>query len=315
MIVKNDGSISSFTPRIGPTYDAAGQSANVESYLGDGKLLVRYNAGYSRDYRGFSVIDLNESSEDWFYDIGPIPRYFVSGNFDNDGDIEFAAALFTPHNGASGNGTSDGNLYMISVDENGDQEYSQIFGNDTAGGANGQTEMMYTQLRESDSPVFLSTVGHYSSYSGQSEIRLVDPNTGNTTERTNFYYSEQSSMIAVDPITSDSDTDKKIIALSRHSDRGLIFDYNLNQIGSVPFGGTIYAVADLDGDNQMEYVMADRATRNKLRVVNANSQQVELELNTLSSEPISLAVPTDADKDGETEIYVLDKYRVYTVSR
>jgi len=312
MIVDSNGPVKSIRPRTGPSYQASGQSANVESYLGEGKLLVRYNAGYARDNRGFAVIDINTSSEDWYYDIGPIPRYFVTGNFDSDDELEFAASVFTPHNGASGNGTNDGNLYMISVDENGGREYSHIFGDDTAGGANGHTELMLTQMTDSGSPVFLATVGHYSSYRGQTEIRLVDPDTGATTKRANFFYSEQSSMIAVD---SDDDGNKEVIALSRHSDRGLIYDHNLNQIGSIPFGGTIFAVTDLDGDGDKEYVMVDRATRNKLRVVNTRDQSAELTLTTPTSDPISLAVPTDADKDGETEIYILDKYRVYRVSR
>lgn len=312
MIVEKDGSVKSIRPRTGPSYQASGQSANVENYLGNGKLLVRYNAGYAKDNRGFAIIDLNSSSEDWYYDIGPIPRYFVTGNFDSDPELEFAASIFTPHNGASGNGTDDGNLYMISVDENGGKEYSHVFGNDTAGGANGSTELMFTQMTVSGSPVFLSSVEHSSSYRGQTEIRLVDPATGSTAKKANFFYSEQSSMIAID---IDDDGTKEVIALSRISDRGLIYDHNLNQIGSIPFGGTIFSVADLDADGVKEYVMADRAIRNKLRVVDTRNQNVELTLTTPTSEPITLAVPTDADKDGETEIYVLDKYSVYKVSR
>lgn len=319
-IISGSGNIiNSFVPRTGTSYQASGQSMNPEYYLGNGKLLTRYNAGYSRDYRGFGVIDLNTNSEDWYYDVGPIPRYFVKGQFDSDAEEEFITAVFTPHNGAKGTGkngvgtqTYDGDLYLISVDENGDEEFTTKFGHDTSGGANGHTEVLYTPLAEGAEPSMIGFIGHYAPYyPGQSQFRIVNPTTGQTTNSSNFYYNEQASIAIAD---IDNDGDKEILALSLHSERGYVYDNNLNIIDNIPFGGTIFGIADLDGDNQKEYVLRSQSNRKLLKVVNAKTHEVELSLNIPTPDFIYHAIPTDANKDGISEIYLVDKNRVMKIT-
>lgn len=318
-IVDGNGNVNnSFSPRTGTTYQASGQSINPEYYLGNGKLLARYNAGYSRDYRGFGVIDLNSNTEDWYYDIGPIPTYFVKGQFDNDAEEEFITSVFTPHNGASGTGkngvgtrTYDGDLYLISVDENGNEEFTTKFGHDTSGGANGSTKIVYTPLSEGGEPSMVGFVGHYSSYPGQSQFRIVNPTTGQTTNSANYYYSEQASIAIAD---IDNDGDKEILAPSLHSEKGYVYDNNLNIIDNIPFGGTIFGIADLDGDNQKEYVLRGQSNRKLLKLVDAKTHNVELSLNISTPDLIYHALPTDANRDGISEIYVVDKNRVMKIT-
>ena len=139
---------------------SSGYDSSVQpvSYIDESKLIVRYDSGYSLDPRGVGLWDLSSGEETFYFEVGPATVTNRDGglsiiDINGDGLLELAMNVFTPHNGASGSGfngngssTSDGDLYTIVINEEGEELLSQKIGEDTSGGANGRAEHKFADI-------------------------------------------------------------------------------------------------------------------------------------------------------------------------
>jgi len=89
----------------------------ILAHFGD-YIIVGYGAGYSLSPRGVGILRYSTGGEDAYFATGGggIWGTFAIGDSDNDGLPEIALPWGTPHNGASANGTTDGDLYGVLVE-------------------------------------------------------------------------------------------------------------------------------------------------------------------------------------------------------
>lgn len=107
--------------------NADGQIAPL--YYSDGKLFSASSAGYALSPRGITCWNYATGTENWHYNIGPSVywRNMSIADINNDSVYEISLANTTVHNGASANGTTDGDCYNIIIDENGNNFLTQIY--------------------------------------------------------------------------------------------------------------------------------------------------------------------------------------------
>ncbi|MCK5905669.1 MAG: hypothetical protein KAG86_10315, partial [Gammaproteobacteria bacterium] len=240
------------------------------AYLGDNRLVVQYSSEYSGEPRGYSLWDLKEQKEDWYYDIGPIIYGGVSiADINQDGLKEIVADVFSSHNGASGSGyngngttTTDGDLYTIVINEKGEEVFTQRLGADASGnnvygdsaGSNGRGYHNFVDMDGDGTMEIVSLVGHDATYyQGTSQIKITD-NLGNKMYQTAVGYN---AFYGRTYIIADLDNDgyKEVVVNANQINKFLIYDHELNLMASLDNKDYMPLFAsDLDGDGQKEII-------------------------------------------------------------
>lgn len=303
--------------RKGQSWDSQHLHLLPTHYLGNGKVAVTYSAGYSLDPRGYAVLDMQKSSvfspnigqESWHYDVGPITQQTATADIDGDGKLEFLARVFTPHNGAtgtSGTPTDDYTLATIVVSEDGQEFWTKTLGSDTSGGAKGGNWVALTDLENDGSYEIVTTVGHYSPYyPGDAQIRILDALTGTLKHKVSTGYSTNPMMFVAD---IDQDGIKEIISSSTVSNTISIYNNNLTtytlstgELARKSITGTIKSIADIDGDGDIEIILADGVT---IKAIQAKDLTEEWQWTAPNGSNIYDAIPSDIDGDGLTDIIV-----------
>jgi hypothetical protein len=299
-IYKYDGAVVANLSRTG------GSDSHMwpVAYLGNDRLLVGYTTGYAKDPRGYGLWDISTQTEQWYYDVGPNVGDISVADVDADGDLDFIASMSTPHNGATGNGiggtgtaTTDGDLYTILVDENGNELLVQQLGEDTTGGGNGGNVHTLVDLENDGIYEIVATVAHYSSYPGDSQIRVLNldgsvRNQVSVGSNISIYY-------LISDITNDGT--KEIVAWSAASGTLSIYDNNLVEVISKISLGNIhgFVAADIDGDKTKEILMRDNTY---LRIFNGSDLTLEWSMDMGLT--ISNIWTSDLDGDSGAEIVV-----------
>lgn len=233
------------------------------AYLGDNRLAVAYSAGYSRDPRGYAVWNLATEIEEFYYDVGPTMSPYSIGSV---GDTRyFAANSFTPHNGASGSGidgtattTTDRDLYLIVIDEHGNEIATQKLGGELSGGANGSTDQMVTDLEGDGVHEIVTTISRSNSYQGTAQVRIYNVDG---TLRHSATQPGTNAALYVLLTDIDSDGTKEIAVLNWSTGVVTVYGPTLNVIRqSVAMTAqTMYmsSAADIDGDGRKELFLRD----------------------------------------------------------
>ena len=231
------------------------------AYLGSGRLVVGYNAGYASDPRGYALFDINQGTngtELWYYDIGPALTGVSVADIDGNNKLDFVGSVFTPHNGATGTGiagsgttTTDGDLYTIVVDEDGTEKLVSMLGSDTVGGANGQGQHVLTDLEGDGTYEIVASVSHYSSYAGDAQIRVLNAD-GAVRHQVSVGDSTYPEFMVGD---LDDDGSKEIVVLRRTDGVLEVYDAQLNLLTSLADAAQrLAALSDVDGDGEKEIV-------------------------------------------------------------
>lgn len=107
-VYEANGSFAKTIDRGAAGYDS---SMTVLDHVGD-HLVVSYDAGYSLSPRGVGLLRYSTAVAEGFIATGG-SRWGTTaiGDVDGDGRLDVAPSWGTPHNGASTNGTTDGDLY------------------------------------------------------------------------------------------------------------------------------------------------------------------------------------------------------------
>ena len=277
------------------------------SYLGSNRLLVAYNTGYARDPRGYSVWDISTQTELWYYDLGPCMGDLSVADVDADGDMDFVGSMFTCHNGASGSGidgtgttTTDGDLYTILVDENGEEQLVQMLGTETTGGANGGNIHTLVDLENDGTFEIVATVGHSAPYyPGDAQLRILNLD-GTVRQQVSVGTNANPRFLVSD---LDNNGSKEIVVWSNVDASLSIFDNHLNKLQSqTGLGGTYfhgYVASDVDGDGIKEILVRDNEM---LKVF--DSADLSEKLSFLFDNRITNVWTSDLDGNNTAEIVV-----------
>ncbi|MEM6648348.1 MAG: LamG-like jellyroll fold domain-containing protein, partial [Bacteroidota bacterium] len=269
----------------------------VESIGGDVTMVS--SAGFSRDPRGFSRWNVASGTEQWLYDVGPRsngPHAFI--DYDQDGKLEMAFGNFTPHNGGSGNGTSDGDNATIIIDEEGTAELTQKY----SGTQNGTLQDVFVRLNGASAYSMISFKGFSNSYRGNSKIhvRSLDgtiQHTASGEDNANWTYG-----------WADLDGDGKVEIVATNTrvaaNEVRIYDAELQvQHTYTAAEHTVQALADVDGDGFVEVILASRADASVIAL--SHTLEEEWRWDAPSNAPIHTAIVADLDGNNLLDIAVL----------
>ena len=283
------------------------------AHIEDDRLIVLYTSGYSRDPRGVGLWDIDTQEEIFYFDIGPAIGTHRDGGLsaldvNGDGLLEIAMNVFTPHNGASGSGsngngssTSDGDLYTIVINENGEELLSQKIGEDTSGGANGRAEHKFADIDNDGNYEIIATVAHEGSYyTGDAQIRILELG-GSERDRVSVGdNANQTGMVVTD---IDSDSYSEIIIRDEAEDTIEIYSHELELVKKVSVAGSSYdriwthSASDIDGDGTQEMLVS---VEEVLYIYSGMDLQL-LDQFTLSTQ-IIYAFATDLNGDDLAEV-------------
>ena len=288
-------------------------SVHPVSYIDENKLIVRYSSGYSRDPRGVGLWDLSSGEETFYFDIGPVTGAHGGIGLsvldaNNDGLLEIVMNSFTPHNGASGSGsngngssTSDGDLYTIVINEEGEELLSQKIGEDTSGGANGRAEHKFADIDNDGNYEIIATVAHEGSYyTGDAQIRILELD-GSERDRVSVGDNAYQIGMVISDINGDSYSE--IIIRDEAEDTIEIYSHELELVKKVSVAGSsddriwTHSASDIDGDGTQEMLVS---VEEVLYIYSGMDLQL-LDQFTLSTQ-IIYAFATDLNGDDLAEV-------------
>jgi len=281
---------------LGSNSDSRGEPV---TRLGD-DILFACNAGYSMEPRGFTRLDYATGEQVWHYDLGPRYTGYSIDDINEDGVVELSYNSFTPHNGASGNGTTDGDCYHVVIDENGNNVLTQVYGE---GDADGRLSNHFYQPTDASGFDILS-FKHYGNtyYQGSSKILLYD--TEGTLQHSYTGYDDAYWEYGWADL--DDDGTKEVVASNtdRNNNHGLyIFDETLTPQSSVSLESSflVQAIADVDGDGIPDILTAGG---NQVKVYDGQLQEL-YDLHLSSDQVVRDVIVSDNDGNGLLDIVVL----------
>ena len=251
-----------------------GYDAGMEpvACLSGNRIVMGLNAGYSKDPRGVAIFDFLSGNETWYYDIGPATMGPVIADLDNDGKIEFILNTSTVNNGASGSGynnngttTTDGQIWTIVVDEDGNEKYSDDLGSHF----DGDLFHCVIDLDNDGDLEILAFEIHDSYYTGTSKIHVRNGATGSVistfTGPQNVYW-----LWSVADINNDG-----YVEIITGTSNGTVYivdkDMNLLTSSSMSTSSIGITVNDVNGDGALEILAADG---NTLRILDSNLSEL-----------------------------------------
>lgn len=216
-------------------------------------ILVNHSAIWSRNPRGFSRWNLNNGERIWEFNVGPYSLTPSIADINGNGLLEISMGAWTPHNGASGNGTTDSSVYTIIIDENGERQIIQEYPG-TAAERKGSLSEMFVPFKQGYRLV--SFKGHSSSYPGRSRIHIRELDgtilytyMGEETAYWNFGWGDL-----------DKDGRVEIVATNHSNSRTIlsIFDSELSTQYSVelPKDYFFQLIADVDGNGYKNIIVS-----------------------------------------------------------
>ncbi len=269
--------------------------------ISDGKVLVGYNAGYSRTPRGVASFDYLTGVEEWYYQIGPANGLYSLADMDGDGALDITMNSATVHNGASGNGTTDGDLYLVVVDEYGSKKISLKY----PAPSNGNVRHVFQDMDGNGSMEILAFEGHDPRYyPGQSQIHIYD-DQGYITHTFNGPNNS-----VWDYAIGDLDNDgvNEVVASARNAQTLYILDNQLQLAGEANVVGNVKLICDLTGDGYKEIVLLDND--GWLTILDLSLSAIaEVKCGSKSGN----VIVSDIDGDGIVEVLVqTDQLYVYS---
>ena len=269
--------------------------------LSKGKVLVGYNAGYAMTPRGVASFSYTTGLEEWYYQVGPANGIYSVADLDTNGVLDVVMNSATVHNGASGNGTTDSDLYLIVVDETGANKLSLMY----PAPSDGNVMHLFQDMDKNGSMDILAFEGHDENYyPGQSQIHIYDQ------QGTNLFTFDGPQNISWQYAVGDLDNDgtSEVIATAVEAQTTYVLNNSLQEIRQTTIGGAVKLICDLTGDGNKEIVLL--TTDGWLRILDA---ALNLVAEVKCGNQDGNVIASDVDGDGIVEILVqTDQLYVYS---
>ncbi len=291
-------------------------SRNVNSDVGlmpftytEGDIICGEHSAYGNDPRGFSRWNIASGLQVWYYDVGPNFQGYSIADINNDNVLELAYSNGTPHNGATGNGTSDGDNYTIIIDEFGNNILTQIY---TAANSNGKIYDKFIQFEKGSEYNIVTLKTYDSYYTGNSRIHK----RGIDGSYINSYIGQYNSVWYLG--WADIDNDQKVELIATNNSQLAIlyvFDDQLNVQASLNLPEVDYifrAIADINGDGEYEIIISSTTDKSVIGY-DENLNQVWI-WHYPSTENIQNLIVSDNNRDGRNDLCVLTDNIIYCLT-
>ncbi|MCD4697506.1 MAG: T9SS type A sorting domain-containing protein [Bacteroidales bacterium] len=280
------------------------------TYL-DGDIIIGEGSHYGKDPRGFSRWDYNTGNEIWYYDVGPSYNGYSIADINNDGLLELAYSNFSPHNGASGNGTTDGDNYTIIINEQGNEILTQKY---SGGNSNGRLFDKFVKFDLYSSIYNIVSFKRYDSYyTGDSKVHIRNTDGTYLYNFTGLHNSTWSRGWA----DIDNDSIVEIITTNNGSSATLyVFDEQLNiqaALYNLPDPDyTFRAIADVNGDGSYEIIVS--SSTDKEIIAYDKDVNILWSWSNLNIGNIGNVIVSDNNLDGKVDVCILTDSAIYMLS-
>jgi hypothetical protein len=251
------------------------------------------------------VYDLNTQDEIWNFKIGPFAWLASVADINNDGKYEITNMSGTPHNGCCADGynhngttTCDGDLWLIVVDEDGNQEIAKIYPGD------GVVGHIFVDLNNDEEMEILGFKGHGPVYyHGDNQIHLFDW-YGNTLHTFDGPYDGGAWTYAIADIDSNGKSEVVTSAGYGGNNKTFVLNDKLEKIDEIQGEGFVQLIADLNGDFVNDIVLISengtvKVLDNELQMIDSYYIGGEFGFAAHSTPYI---IASDIDDDGILEL-------------
>jgi hypothetical protein len=241
------------------------------------RVFISCDAGYSCSPRGLKALSYSTGNVVWEYIVGTASwgNWYSVGDIGNDGVLDISIPSGTPHNGCSGQGTNDDQLYSIVVKEDGTRLFSTLLSTlEGVSHIDGSYSQKLIDLNGDGNPEVIGFEGHnVPYYPGTNKILLIN-SSGTAIIRT--WNGPSNGSVWFSSIVDINGDGKKEIVASTHyagTDPGskeniYIISYDLTSTLYQSAGaGVVLGTNDIDGDGQIEIIVLQNSTK-KIRVLN-----------------------------------------------
>ena len=285
---------------------ANGANAAVTPIGVDGlTLLAGYNALRTNALpRGVAGFDWVSGTESWYAQVGPTNgNVFSVADVDGDRVLDVTMRSATVNNGISGSGTTDGDMYLVSVSASGSVNLAKPY----AAPSDGVADHVFADLDGDGVNEIVGFESHDAVNKGISRI-LVYAADG-TVMATYSGSANAGWMFAVGDVGGDAGLE--VVATSTSGETTTIFDRSLHPLLSKSALGYVKLLADLDGDGVPEIVTI--SDKGLVRVLDAR-------LNVLAAAQAGArqgtVIASDINGDGVVELVCrTDKLYVLAFSK
>ena len=278
------------------------------------ELISAVGAGYSKNPRGVISTDFLTGDEEWWYDYGPAfggafaSRILVLSDINKDGIVEIILTGFTPHNGAYGYGvngtgsyTTDDNIFVVTINGNGDTLWSYDFGRD------GYLESCIADIDGDQNVEIILFEGHNGYYPGYKRVLIYDTD-GNLIKDTEVEYDDVQPGFVMWHTVCDLDGDclMEIIVSGEKTKTIYVYNYSLDLIATKTFNDApkIYVSCDYDGDNYSEIFVSVGS----MVYILGNNLSIEWSYQVNAS--VEGFFPIDIDNDYIIELMIMTSERI-----
>ena len=265
-------------------------------------------AGFAVSPRGLSLLSYSGGNEKLYYAFGPHPTNMPIGDVNNDGSQEVLLGGVTTHNGVSGNGTTDDDLYIALVNEHGQNLFTKKlsdWGCSTHGGVAG----CFSDLDNDGKTEILVFEGKEAVYPGTTHIHLVSE-TGALVATWNGPSDGGQRRYLIWSIADvNSDGKKEILVSAEIEERIYSVKYDLSStlVTSAVGAGFVMGTCDIDGDGNIE-IIAYQTSSQKIRVLHSDlsTELYSYNVGQVSFNGVSNALSiSDIDNDGKNELLIV----------
>lgn len=276
----------------------------------DGDVIITQSTGYGKDPRGYSRWDYETATETWYYDVGPAVGQTSIADADNDGDYEITGTTWNPHNGATGTSgtvTTDGDMWCIVIDEDGNEVFSKKY----PAPSDGSNYHKFVDFNGDNTYQILAEENHSSPYTGISQLHIYNATDGSTLHSFDGF---GTSNVGWRSSICDMNNDgvNEIVTsnyLSTNSFMQYILDSQLNVLNSAAIKGYVEATGDLTGDGNTEIVLRYQDT---IKVLDNNLSLLDF---FVCGADVQKAIISNTNSNGINEIIALaDKVYILELS-
>ena len=264
-------------------------------------LLMGYNATITNALpRGVACFDYLSGTELWYDQFGPTNgNVFSVADADGDGALDVTMRSATVNKGISGSGTTDGDMYLVSVSESGGVSLARKY----AAPSDGVADHVFADLDGDGVCEILGFESHNAS-ANKGTSRILAYAADGTVKASFSGPANAGWTYAVGNLAGDSNPE--IVATSTSGETTYLLDSSLNKLLTKSGVGYVKLLCDLDGDG-----VPDIVTQNDKGLLRVLDARLNVVATAQAGSKQGTVIASDINGDGVVEILCRSD-RLYT---